>query len=286
MAVYKQTYRGYDGARTAAWSRWLITSRYALAPVLSSRLVPFCIAGGLFFPVTCIVFIYMIHSPDLVLLLPPALRGYLTIDGQLFYVFSNVQGTLAFLLTALVAPGLVSPDLVNGGMPLYLGRPFSRVEYVAGKLMVLVGILSLITWIPGLLVFAVQSSMEPWSWTRDNLWLAWALFEGLVVWIGVWSLIGLALSAWVRWRLLAGAAVLGVFFVGAGLGNLINVVLKTTNGTWFDLQEVIRTIWQELLQTAQTTVLGWSEAWTVLAVVVGICVAMLAMRIRPFEVVR
>jgi hypothetical protein len=156
---------------------------------------------------------------------------------------------------------------------------------------VLGAILSLVTWIPALLVFALESSMEPWSWTRANLWLAGSIVGASVVWIAVLSLIGLSLSAWVRWRLLAGAAVLGVFFVGAGLANLINVVLRTTNGTWLDLQEVMRTIWLQMLKAtpfsaASPVVLSTSDAWTALAVTAGICLMMLAVRIRPFEVVR
>jgi ABC-2 type transport system permease protein len=294
MAVYKQTYRGYDGVRTPGWSRWLITSRYALQPVISSRLVPFCVAGCLFFPVFCIVWVYILHNPTLMAMAPRMATNTLT-AGQGFYVFCNVQGTMAYLLTALVAPGLVSPDLVNGGMPLFLSRPFSRLEYVAGKLMVLAGVLSVVTWIPALLVFAVQSSIEPWQWTHDNFWIVGAILEAFGTWILILSLIGLSLSAWVRWKLLAGASVLGVLFVGAGLGNFINSVMRTTNGAWFDLLGVIRTIWLDLFQTTgfadragniPVPLLSSSDAWTVLAVVAGICVVMLAMRIRPFEVVR
>jgi ABC-2 type transport system permease protein len=290
MAVYKQTYRGYDGRTTPAWSRWLITCRYALAPVLSSRLVPFCVVGALFWPMYCVIWVYLIHNPQLLALLPRSSSYMVEIGGTFFYLFCNVQGVLAFLLTALVAPGLISPDLVNGGMPLFLARPFSRIEYVAGKLAVLAGLLSAITWVPGLLVLALQSSMEPWQWTRDHLWLAGAMIEGFGAWIIMLSLIGLALSAWVKWRLLAGASVLGVFFVGAGLGRFVNNVLQTMNGTKLDLLEVMRTIWLDLFQTTplgpSPVLLSSSDAWTVLAVAAGICVAMLAVRIRPFEVVR
>jgi ABC-2 type transport system permease protein len=290
MAVYKQTYRGYDGRTTPAWSRWLITGRYALAPLLSSRLLPFCMAGCLFWPLFCVILVYIFHQPALMDLLPPGLSALVGVGGGFFYLFCVIQGVLAFLLTALVAPGLISPDLVNGGMPLFLARPFTRFEYVAGKMAVLAGILSAITWIPGLLVLALQSSMEPWKWTWDNLWIAGALIEGLGVWIVVLSLIGLAVSAWVRWRLLAGASVLGVFFVGAGLADLIDSVLHTTNGMKFNLLEVVRTIWVDLLRTTpigeSPIVLSTSEAWTVLAIAAGLCLALLAVRIRPFEVVR
>src|SRR6185437_9678434 len=39
MAVYKQTYRGYEGAITPEWSRALILYRYALRAVFRSKLL-------------------------------------------------------------------------------------------------------------------------------------------------------------------------------------------------------------------------------------------------------
>jgi len=81
------------------------------------------------------------------------------IDSRFFFVFISVQGTLAFVLTAFAGPGLISPDIANGALPLYFCRPFSRAEYVLGKASVLAILLSQITWIPGLVLFGVP--IEP-----------------------------------------------------------------------------------------------------------------------------
>ena len=84
------------------------------------------------------------NLPALALLRLPA-NALPAIDGTFFYVFCVVQGVLALLLTAFVGPSLISPDLANGGLALYLSRPFSRAEYVAGKMMVLLVLLSLVS---------------------------------------------------------------------------------------------------------------------------------------------
>jgi hypothetical protein len=39
---------------------------------------------------------------------------------------------LALFLAAFIGPGLISPDLHNNALSLYLARPFSRAEYVLG----------------------------------------------------------------------------------------------------------------------------------------------------------
>src|SRR6266540_4116539 len=78
------------------------------------------------------------------------------IDASFFQFFVNFQAALAFFVTLLVGPPLVSRDLRNNALPLYLCRPFSRAEYVLGKMSVLLILLSAITWVPQLLLFLFQ----------------------------------------------------------------------------------------------------------------------------------
>ena len=235
MAVYRQTYRDYGGTRTAAWSRFLILMRYSYARLFQSKFLVLFMAVCLFYPIGCASLIYLSHnSPALAMLSfrPGALPA---IDGRFFYIFCVVQGSLAFMLTGIVGPSLISPDLANGGLALYLSRPFSRTEYVAGKMTVLFVLLSLITWIPGLLLYAIQASCTGWTWVKPNLWLAGSIVLGPLIWIIVLALIALALSAWIKWRVAAGAGVLAVYFVGAGFGAAINEILRTHYGSLIDL---------------------------------------------------
>lgn len=286
MAVYKQTYKDYGGGRTRARWRFLILMRYSYARMFQSRFLVLFMAVCLFYPVGCASLIYLSHNSPALALLSFRPGTLPEIDGQFFYVFSVVQGVLAFLLTAFVGPTLISPDLSNGGLALYLSRPFSRTEYVAGKMTVLLVLLSLITWVPGLLLFGIQASCTGWTWVRPNLWLAGSIVLGPLIWILVLSLIALALSAWIKWRIAAGAALLGLYFVGAGLGEAINEILRTRNGSLINLAEVIHTIWGDLFRFDRGTEMTAAQAWTVTAVVCLICLRLLAKRIRGFEVVK
>jgi ABC-2 type transport system permease protein len=286
VAVYKQTYRDYSGARTAAWSRFLILMRYSYARLFQSRFLVLFLALCFFYPIACATLVYLSHNSPALAMLKLQSNALPAIDGTFFYVFCVVQGVLALLLTAFVGPSLVSPDLTNGGLALYLSRPFSRTEYVAGKMTVLLVLLSLITWVPGLLLYAIQASCAGWTWLRPNLWLAGAIVLGPLIWILVLSLIALALSAWVKWRIAAGACVLGLHFVGAGFAQAINEILRTRNGSLINLAEVIRTIWAAFFDCSRSTDLSVAQAWIVLGVTCVLCLGLLARRIRGFEVVR
>lgn len=286
MAVYKQTYKDYAGPRTAGWSRFLILMRYSYARLFQSRFLVLFLAMCTFYPIACAALIYLSHNSPALAMLRLQSNALPPIDGQFFYVFCVVQGVLALLLTAFIGPSLVSPDLANGGLPLYLSRPFSRAEYVGGKMAVLLALLSAVTWVPGLLLYGIQASCAGWVWVRPNLWLAGSIVLGPLIWIVVLSLIALALSAWVKWRIAAGACVLGLHFVGAGFAQAINEILRTRKGSLINLGEVIHTVWGGLFDASRGKDLSVTQAWIVLAVTCGLCLLLLARRVRAFEVVK
>jgi len=286
VAVYKQTYKDYGGRRTASWSRFLILMRYSYARVFQSRFLVLFLALCFFYPLGCATMIYLSHNSPVLAMLRLQPDALPPIDGSFFYEFCVVQGVLALLLTAFVGPSLIAPDLANGGLALYLSRPFSRTEYVAGKMAVLLVLLSLITWVPGLLLYAIQASCTGWTWIKPNLWLARSLVLGPLIWIGVLSLIALALSAWVKWRIAAGACILGLHFVGAGFAQAINEILRTRKGSLINSSEVIHTIWASLFDTSRSTDLSVTQAWIVLGVTCLLSLGLLARRIRGFEVIK
>lgn len=286
MAVHKHIYKKYTGSRTPAWSRFLVLARFGFVRVFHLKFLSLFITGCLFYPLICAAYIYLSHNEAFLALFNIPIDQLPHVDGRFFYFYSIVQGALAYLLTAFVGPVLVTPDFANGAMPLYFSRPFSRTEYVAGKISVLLILLSLITWVPGLVLFAIQSSIEGWNWMTGNLWLAGAIVLGLAVWILVLSLIGLALSAWVRWKIGAGALVLSVIFAGAGFGTAINSLMHTNYGALIDLSQVAHTIWSYLFRYDTGTEMSLSSAWIVLSVVSLVSLWLLAKRIRPFEVIK
>jgi ABC-2 type transport system permease protein len=199
----------------------------------------------------------------------------------------------------LIGPGQVSPDLANNALTLYLARPFSRVEYVLGKMSVLAILMSLMTWVPGLLCFGLEGYLEGWQWMRDNARLASGMFFGAWLWILLLALLALALSAWVKWKPAAGGLMFGVFFVAAAFGAVINGVQRTRWGNLFNISHLVGVIWVQLFEGSNHTTNGaaffrvvqgeqlplWT-CWAALAGLLLICLYMLARKIRGAEVVR
>ena len=288
MAVYKRTYAAYEGSLTPSWSRFLILPRYSFARLWQSRFLVMFFMACFFYPLGCIGYIYLANNLSVLSSfgIPAPLGEVLKVQPSLFLYFCWVQAAFTYLLTAFVGPSLISPDLVNGAMPLYFCRPFSRTEYIAGKMSVLMILLSLVTWVPGLILFTVQASLAGWEWTKANFWIAGSLFIGLSVWILMLSLLALALSAWIKWKIAAGGLVLGVFFAGAGFGTALNSVMRTQYGTLLNLTEVMFTIWSKLFRWPEDTGISVEASWVCVGVVCATCLWLLVRRVRAFEVVK
>lgn len=305
MAVYEHTYKRYAGVVTRPWSRFMIIPRHAYRSVFQSKLFLAFFVACLIYPLVAAILIYLHHNVNAIGLLRINISDIIPIDGSFFEFFVKFQGTFAFFLTLLVGPPLVSRDLTNNGLPLYLSRPFSRAEYVIGKMSVVLILASLITWVPGLLLFLFQSYLEGGGWFTQNLWIAYAIWSGCWVWIIFLALLSLTISAWVKWRVIASAILLAIFFVPSIVGGVINTLFVTRYGNLISLNALIGNIWSGLFRTFSPTdnqaleirrgrilnqiVLNqpplWSH-WLILSLICLFCLWMLYTRIRAYEVVR
>ena len=285
MAVYRRNYKPYSGALTPAWSRCLVLFRCSRRNLFRSKFLTGLFVVCFSYPLVCFLMIYLAHNAGFLEEVGFA-KGVLSIDNQFFFNFMAVQLVFSFLLTAFTGPGLISPDLANGALPLYFCRPFSRPEYVLGKSAVLAILLSEITWVPGLVLFFVQASLAGWSWTWTHLWIAGSLVLSSLIWIAILSLLSMALSAWVKWRIVAGALLLGVMFFGAGFGQAINAVLRTDSGNFFNLAFLMGTVCNSLFRLSSHPAISASQAWLALLVSCAICLGLLMRKVRAYEVVR
>jgi ABC-2 type transport system permease protein len=291
MAVRKRTYHAYSGPLTDARTRFLILFRYSWDNIMRSRFVVAYLVVCLLVAVVFGAIVYVSHSAALLALFGagPQAAGTL-VDSRFFYHFIRTELGLALILTAFAGPGLISPDLANQALPLYFCRPLSRAEYVLGKFSVLAVLISVITWLPGLTLFVLQCDLSGRGWAASHLWIARAIFIGSLVIILVYSALALALSAWFRRKVLAGGVLLGVFFVGAGLGQTFDATLGTRWGGLIDIGGLIGRVVAGLFGVEfgrnKVSPISPGVAGVALLGVCAFCLYLIEHRIRAREVVR
>jgi hypothetical protein len=143
-----------------------------------------------------------------------------------------------------------------------------------------------ITWVPALLLFGFKSYLEGPAWFWQNLHIGGAILVGAWIWILALCLLSLAISAWVRWRMIAGALILAVFFVAAGFGAAFNEALDTKLGHLINMAMVVETIWAGLFRVSANTGISEEGAWTMLVGGAWICLFLLSRKVRPYIVER
>jgi ABC-2 type transport system permease protein len=305
MAVYEQTYKRYAGALTPEWNRFLIIPRHAYRSVFGSKLfTAFFVICFLPLLVEAIL-IYLHHNFGAISAMKINVRELIPIDAYFFQTFISIQGGFAFFVALLVGPPLVARDLRNNALPLYLCRPFSRTEYVMGKMSVILILLSLITWVPQLLLFLFQAYLEGFSWFRANIWMVSAIVIGGLIWAVLLALLTQTISALVKWRVVASGILLGIFFIPTVFGAFVNEVFRTRWGNIISLGALIKNVTAGLFGTFDRL---WDiqrirdfdgsiieiqlvepplwASWLVLFLICAVCLALLSWKVKAYEVVR
>jgi ABC-2 type transport system permease protein len=285
MAVYEQNYRRYTGELTPERSRFLVPFRYALKDVFASRMVLLLLVLGGLVMLGAMLIVYLHHNASALLSLNVPIDRIFPIDNLFFEKVLQAESSIGFFLALIIGPGLIAPDVRNNALPLYFSRPFSATEYVLGKLAVLVALLSALTWVPLLLLFLFQASLET-GWVGDHLGIAWAILAASWEWCLVLSLLTLAISAWVKWKPVARVVLLAVFFVLAGFAFAINHILDTRWGSVLSIGTMNDIVRQNLFTGREPDVIPPWAAWLALGAACLLFLSMLRRKVRAYEVVR
>ncbi len=291
MAVYQHTYQQYSGATTPLWSRFLILPRYAFQGIFQSKifLALFVIC---FVPLLIeTILIYLHHNVSFLEGFQVKVSDLLQINAGFFRWGLFIQGLFSFLLTVIVGPILLSRDLANNALPLYLCRPLSRVEYVVGKMSAVMILLSAITWIPLLLLFFFQAYLVGREWLVENLYVAGAII--VMSWTGIilFALLSVALSAWVKWRIAASGAFFAVFVIPTPIMIIVNEMFHSKVGTLIHPAMLLNLLLDKLFRQEINGFPDWMvpptwSMWASLLVLALICIGLLSLKVRAYEVVK
>jgi ABC-2 type transport system permease protein len=214
-----------------------------------------------------------------------------------YHVFWGIQILFATFYSIMVGPPLVAKDMANNALPLYFSKALRRSDYILGKALVLVCLISLVSWIPLGLISLFHYAMASETWRANNGGTFFSIFCASAVLIVAFTTIILAVSATVQRTRHARAALFAIFVLSAAFGGMLSgatrqdgflsvspVLMVKRVGEWaFDSERVSPRTGELVGRTVPVTrglALGSLATWTALA---GFVVAR---RIRPAEEVK
>jgi ABC-2 type transport system permease protein len=281
MPIYEQAYRRYEARGALRQVRFWPITREALRLILAKRAF-LALYGAAFLPfIVRAVQIYAVTQ------VPEAGR-ILPIDGRLFGEFLNQQIFFVLLLSVFGGAGLVANDLATGAMLMYLSRPLTRRDYIAGKLGVLLALNLGVTLVPAAALYGLGTAVNPAVFARwDRLWIGPAIGVHSALISVVMSLIALAVSSLSR-----SARVAGIGFVGLVLGlemarGVIVMLTRRPEANLLSVQQDLKLVGSSLFGIASHGVdVPAAFAPIVLACIAAACLAILRARVRAVEIVR
>jgi ABC-2 type transport system permease protein len=289
MTLVDKGFRAYGGARTPSPLRFLVVSRYALADAVRTRKVIGLLVAAMVIPLLAAVLIYLRHNVEALSILPTEMTPFvqkLAIDGNLFYRLLQIQSVPCFFLFLVSGATLVSQDLRDNALPLYLSRPLTRTEYVAGKATVLAVLGSAVTWVPLAVLILLQASLAGTSWLLEQWRLPFAVFAGSWVILAVLTFVCLAMSALLRAKAAAEGAFLSIFLLTPLLALSINETLDTELGTFVHLRTLVNAVERGIFGLEALPEMGPVAAAVALGVLLVVCAGILGRKIRAYEVVK
>ncbi|HEY2795359.1 MAG TPA: ABC transporter permease subunit [Micromonosporaceae bacterium] len=158
----------------------------------------------------------------LVAIIDVAIRSQSGGKLPLSYVdFPQATALAVLLFLATAAPELVSRDLRSKVLPLYFSRPIRRSDYALAKLGALASAIFLLIAVPLLIIFLGGAFSLP----SGKLWHEFTDFLGGLVGAAVMAIvyasIGLLVSSLLARRMVAAAAIVGVFLVTGTVGAAV-----------------------------------------------------------------
>jgi ABC-2 type transport system permease protein len=278
MPIHDQGYRRYAGERTLHHRGWWVIARAGIAERLRERrFLALMLVAWLLFAVRAV---------QLYIGTTIARASFFAPTEETFHSFLNQQRLFVFFITVYAGAGLIANDRQANALQLYLSKPITRHEYIAGKLATLCAFLIAVTWVPAMMLVALQvlfSGSLDFVASHPRLIPAITITAFLQVTLAAMTM--LALSSLSRSRRFAAMLyALVVIFAGA-----VDSVLQTATGHvgWVLLspQNTLVVVTDAMFGTGPETDIPVAIALLALGALLATCVLVLERRVRAVDVV-
>ncbi|MET0145133.1 MAG: hypothetical protein ABW328_10155 [Ilumatobacteraceae bacterium] len=233
-AVYDRGYRPYEGRRGTRAAATLALYKASIRRALGLRrswrqkVAPFVLLGVVTIPAIINVGI-----------------GYVTreqgIDRVEIVNYRDYVGYSSALLlfVAIVAPDVVCPDRRQQVLPVMFSRPLVGMDYVIAKVGAIFTILFAFSFLPQCVLFLGNMLVSDSSFTyfRGHLSVLWQVPVAVFVLSLYYAVIGVAISSLTDRRIVAGAAIIGLFLVTSVAAGILTD--GTENGSYGALLNVL-----------------------------------------------
>jgi len=278
MPIHDQGYQRYAGSRARTGAAWQVIAKAGIRSVLAERK---------FLGLLLISWLpFLVRAVQVYIAANFQQASFLAPKGETFREFLETQSVFVFFITIYVGSGLIAADRRANALQLYLAKPLSRWEYVAGKLAVLFTFLVFVTFVPAMMLLLVQIGFAgSLTFVRQNLYLVPAITLYSLAQVLLASSTMLALSSLSKSSRFVGVLYAGLIFFTAALFNAVRGITGKAWLVWLSPSDLMEQLGDAIFRVPPRFDMPvWLAAAVVLLLIVG-SGWVLERRVRAAEVV-
>ena len=278
MPIHDQGYRRYEGRKRPLGTAWWVIARQQIRTVLSQkRYIVLLLVAWVPFLARCVQ-IYLAANFQQ--------AAFLATSAQLFRSFLDQQGLFVFLLI-VGASGAIADDRRASALQLYLSKPLTRVEYIAGKLFAPLAFVLGVTLLPALLLLLVHVAFAgSLTFVVQNIYLlpAILLYSVSLALVGTFTMV--ALSSLSKSRRFTALTFTGLFFFTTAMYQALQRITGSRLWALMSPRDMLTVIGDAAFRMPGERAIPLWAALLGVTAIIGASVLVLERRIRGVEVVK
>ena len=225
MPIHDQGYRRYGGSRAAIGKSWQVMTRAGVMSVITKRV---------FMGIMLMAWMpFVVRAVQIYVSATFTQASFLAPKGETFREFLDQQSPYVFFVTIYIGAGLIANDRRANALQLYLSKPMTSAEYIAGKLAILCIFLTGVTFLPAIMLLLTQAILAGnLTFVRNNLYLIPAITLYSVALVMLASTTMLALSSLSKSSRFVAVMYAGLFFFTLALFNALRGITGSSAFAW------------------------------------------------------
>lgn len=278
MPIHDQSYRRYHGGKARPGRAWSVIASAGIRAMIRKR----AFLGFLLFAWAP----FIVHAVQIYLTTNYPQFTPLAVTAQTFRDFLGRQDFFVFVITIYAGAGLIANDRRANALQIYLSKPLSRTEYIAGKAAVLFAFLLLVTWVPAILLLFLQVLFRgSFDFMKANLYL----FPAITVAAFLQSLLAtftmLALSSLSKSSRYVGILYAGIVFFTGAIYAAMYAITGSSSLSWLSLTSNLTQVIDVIFRLTPRYETPWQVSLIVVIGLIAVSISILERRVRGVEVV-
>lgn len=278
MPIHDQGYRRYGGSRAAVGRAWQVIARSGITSIITKRafIGLMLFAWGPF--VVRAVQIYVSANFQQAAFLAP--------KGETFREFLDQQGFFVFVVTIWVGAGLIANDRRANALQLYLSKPLTAAEYIAGKMAILFLFLAFVTFAPAMGLLLVQAVFAgSFTFIRNNVYLLPAITLFSLTQVLMASTTILALSSLSKSSRFVAVMYAGLIFFTSALFQALRGITGSSAFAWLSPGDALDQLGDVIFRLQPRYDLSPALALLTVVIIIAGSFVVLSRKVKGVEIV-